>query len=54
MTVDGEVALAGWLRIRSMVGVVGKRGMRSGGGEGRAKIAAPSKRRGYKRRIVWS
>ena len=40
------------MRVRSLMEVIGKRGNRSACGGGRAKTAAPGKRREFKRRIV--
>lgn len=52
-----DVELGGRLRIWGLIGVVEKRGIRAGCGEGRAKTAGPatpSKRRKCERRISWS
>ena len=50
-SVREKVALWGWVMVNVLAGAVGERGVRSGGGEGRATIAVPAKRKMTKSRI---
>lgn len=46
-----EVVLWGWMRVKVLAGMVGERGVRPGGGEGRATIAVAARRKLMKARI---
>ena len=46
-----EVVLWGWVRVKVLAGMVGERGVRPGGGEGRATIAVAARRKLTKTRI---
>ena len=49
---EGEVRLGDWVRVRLAIGWTGRRGVRSGCGEGKPKTATPNKRTDSKRCIV--